>query len=205
MATQKFRRNFISHLWLEDGTSASEHEHKAVILWNSFKDRLGQREATLMQFDLSTLIQPVQLGELDQEFSHNEIDKLIAELTLDKAPGPDGFNRMFPKKCWPIIKEDFHALFDGFYHDQVSLQCLNSSYITLVPKAQSPAGVKDYRPISLLGGPIKLITKLLANILQGVITQLIHENQYGFIKQRSIQDFLGGLFSSWTSRRPSTR
>jgi hypothetical protein len=117
VATQKFRRNFISHLRLEDGTSASEHEHKAAIRWNSFKDRLGQTEATLMQFDLSTLIQPVQLGELDQEFSHNEIDKLIDELPLDKAPGPDGFSGMFLKKCWPIIKEDFYALFDDFYHE----------------------------------------------------------------------------------------
>jgi hypothetical protein len=82
---KKFRRNFISHLRLEDGTTTSEHEHKAAIMWNSFKDRLGQTEATLMQFDLSTLIQPVEFGELDQEFSHNEIDKLIAELPLDKA------------------------------------------------------------------------------------------------------------------------
>jgi hypothetical protein len=194
VATQKFKRNFISHLRLEDDTSASEHEHKAAILWNSFKDRLGQTEATLMQFDLSTLIQPVEFGELDQEFSHNEIDKLIAELPLDKALGPYGFNGMFLKKCWPIIKEDFYALFDDLYHEQVSLQYLSSLYITLVPKTHNPTGVNDYRHISLLGGPIKLITKLLANRLQGVITQLVHENQYGFIKQRSIQDCLGWAF-----------
>jgi hypothetical protein len=92
------------------------------------------------------------LGKLDQEFSHNEIDKLIAELPLDKAPYLDGFNRMLLKKCWPIIKDNFYALFDDFYHEQVSLQCLNSSYITLVPKTHSPVGVNDYELISLLGG-----------------------------------------------------
>jgi hypothetical protein len=96
---------------LEDGTSATEHEHKAAILWNSFKDRLGQIEFELMLFDLSTLIQPVQLCELDKEFSLNEIDRLISDLPLDKAPGPDGFNGMFLKRCWPIIKEIFmHCL-----------------------------------------------------------------------------------------------
>jgi hypothetical protein len=42
IATQKFRRNYISQLQLEDGTTAVDHEHKADILWNSFKDRLGQ-------------------------------------------------------------------------------------------------------------------------------------------------------------------
>jgi len=37
---------------------------------------------------------------------------------------------------------------------------------------------------------MKLITKLLANRLQRVITDLIHKNQYGFIKTRTIQDCL---------------
>jgi hypothetical protein len=55
-ATQKFRRNYISQLQLEDGTTIVDHELKAGILWNSFKDRLGQSESDLMLFDLSTLI-----------------------------------------------------------------------------------------------------------------------------------------------------
>jgi hypothetical protein len=70
---------------------------------------------------------------------------------------------------------------------------LNNS-ITLVPKVTSPASVNDFRTISLLGGPIKLITKLLANKLECVITEVIHENQYGFIKQRSIHDSLRWVF-----------
>jgi retron-type reverse transcriptase len=37
---------------------------------------------------------------------------------------------------------------------------------------------------------MKIITKLLANRLQGVIKKLIHTNQYGFIKTRTIQDCL---------------
>jgi hypothetical protein len=37
---------------------------------------------------------------------------------------------------------------------------------------------------------VKLITKVLANILQPFITKLVHTNQYGFIKTRTIQDCL---------------
>ena len=51
-------------------------------------------------------------------------------------------------------------------------------------------GVSDYKPISLLNTSIKLLTKLLANRLQKKIRGLIHKNQYGFIKTRTIQDCL---------------
>ena len=41
---------------------------------------------------------------------------------------------------------------------------------------------------------MKIITKLLANRLQTVMTSLVHKNQYGFIKGRTIQDCLAWAF-----------
>jgi hypothetical protein len=57
-------------------------------------------------------------------------------------------------------------------------------------KREDANTVHDYGPISLLNCTLKLLTKLLANRLHVVIMQLIHENQYGFIKSRTIQYFL---------------
>jgi hypothetical protein len=39
-----------------------------------------------------------------------------------------------------------------------------------------------------------MISKLLANRLQSVALKVVHENQYGFIKGRTIQDCLGWAF-----------
>jgi hypothetical protein len=50
--------------------------------------------------------------------------------------------------------------------------------------------VSEFRPSSLLNSSVKLVTKLLANGLQPIITSLIHKNQYGFIRKRTIQDCL---------------
>jgi hypothetical protein len=74
------------------------------------------------------------------------------------------------------------------------MQSVNSSFITLVPEIQSPVCLSDFMPISLLNNSMKLITKLLANRIQKVIISLIHKNQYGFIKHRTIQDCLAWAF-----------
>ena len=95
---------------------------------------------------------------------------------MDKAPGPDGFNGMFVKKCWPIIKEDFYNLCDSFFKLEVNLESINISFIILVPKVNSPESVNDYRPISLMNMDIKLLTKLLADRVQLEILQLLHAN-----------------------------
>jgi retron-type reverse transcriptase len=74
------------------------------------------------------------------------------------------------------------------------MHSINGSYVTLIPKNSSPASVSDYRPISLLNTSVKVLTKLLANRLQHVITKLVHQNQYGFLKARSIQVCLAWAF-----------
>jgi retron-type reverse transcriptase len=45
-----------------------------------------------------------------------------------------------------------------------------------------------------LNTSIKILTKLLVNRLQRVIKGIIHKNQYGFIKSRTIQDCLAWAF-----------
>jgi hypothetical protein len=64
----------------------------------------------------------------------------------------------------------------------------------MVPKRADASYANDYMPISLLNCTLTLLTKLLANRLQTVIMQLIHANQYGFIKSRTIQDCLAWAY-----------
>jgi retron-type reverse transcriptase len=115
-------------------------------------------------------------------------------MASDKAPGPDGFNGMFLKKCWDIIKEDIYTLCFDFFNGSLSLEAINFSFITLVPKVHNPTSTNDFRPISLLNCVLKIITKLLADRLQTKIISLIHKNQYGFIKTRTIQDCLAWAY-----------
>ena len=127
--------------------------------------------------------------------SRDEINLLIKRIPSDKAPGPDGFNGLFVKRCWQIIKEDFYKLCEVFFNLEVNLESINNSFITLVAKINNPESVNDYRPISLLNMDIKLLTKLLADRLQLVILKLLHANQYGFIRSRTSKISLLGVLN----------
>jgi len=50
---------------------------------------------------------------------------------------------------------------------------LNSAYITLLPKKDAAASIRDYRPISLVHSFAKLLTRLMANRLAGRLDQMI--------------------------------
>lgn len=114
----------------------------------------------------------------------------MSNLPNSKPPGPDGFTNEFIKGCWSLVANDFYKLLENFFNGEVCLKSINNSHIVLIPKKDGPQGVSDYRPISLLNTSIKLLTKLLANRLQKKIRGLIHKNQYGFIRTRTIQDYL---------------
>jgi len=167
----------------------TQHEEKANHFWEAFKERLGKSEFSGMLFNLNNLLNNTEdLRGLETPFDKIEIDQVIAELPNNKSPGLDGFNNEFLKGCWPLIADDFYRLCHDFCNNNICLRSLNSSYITLISKKEGPTTASDYRPISFLNSSLKLLTKVLANRLQKVIKKLIHRNQYGFIKSRTIQD-----------------
>lgn len=186
-ATINHRNNLIPQLQKNNGKIVVTHADKEKVLWESFKERLGLSDYSGMVFNLSFFLESnANLDWFEDPFTREEIDSVVRNLPNDKAPGPDGFNNNFIKRCWHLIKEDYYALCFAFQENSVCLQSINDSYITLVPKIDGAQRVGDFRPISLLNGSIKLITKLLANRLQLVILQLVHRNQYGFIRTRTI-------------------
>ena len=81
-----------------------------------------------------------------------------------------------------------------FYAGAIPIECINTAYITLIPKVSSPEGINDFRPISLVSLPLKFLTKHLANRMQNILIPLVHKNKYGFIKTRTIQDCLAWAY-----------
>nr|GEY24170.1 RNA-directed DNA polymerase, eukaryota [Tanacetum cinerariifolium] len=64
----------------------------------------------------------------------------------------------------------------------------NSSFIALIPKVTDAKFVTDFRPISLTGCVYKVVTKILANRLATVISDLVSDIQSAFVANRQILD-----------------
>ena len=101
----------------------------------------------------------------------------------DKATGPDGFNGLFLKKCWPIVKESFYKLAEDLYDNRTNLEGINTSYITLVRKWHNPEKINDYMPISLTNCCLKFLTKMAAGRLQAIIIQCLHKKPIWFYQE----------------------
>lgn len=91
MATISHKKIFIVHLNAADGTCVTEHDQKANLLWVFFKNRLGVSEFTKISYNLESLLSQVNLENLDEDFSQEEINLVIRSLPNSHAPGPDGF------------------------------------------------------------------------------------------------------------------
>ena len=53
------------------------------------------------------------------------------------------------------------------------MKCLNVTFVSLIPKKADEVEMKDFQPISLVGGMYKIVSKVLANRLKTVLGKLI--------------------------------
>ena len=123
---------------------------------------------------------------MEAPFEPHEILESIKACAGDKAPGPDGFSMEFFKQCWDIINVDLVAAIQNFHEKCFFEKSLNATFIALIPKKVGAEELKDFRPISLIGGVYKIITKLLAERLKKVIQGIVDRQQMAFIKGRQI-------------------
>nr|GEX96048.1 RNA-directed DNA polymerase, eukaryota [Tanacetum cinerariifolium] len=120
--------------------------------------------------------QAYQVVDMDRSVSRDEIRVAVWNCGENKSPGPDGGS--FPKGS-------------------------NSSFIALIPKVTNVKFVTDFRPISLIGCVYKVVTKILANRLATVISDLVSDTQSTFVANRQILEgpfILNGLLA-WCKRK----
>jgi hypothetical protein len=82
-----------------------------------------------------------------------------------------------------VIREVLHALNSG-----VIPEGWNDTTVVLIPKVDDPELITQYRPISLCNVIYKIISKMLALRLNGILPEVISPTQSVFVPERLITD-----------------
>ncbi|GKB40474.1 RNA-directed DNA polymerase, eukaryota [Tanacetum coccineum] len=147
-------------------------------------------------------ISELQKCFLERPFEYVEIKNAVWSCGEDKASGPDGFTFRFIRHFWNLIRDDFIKAVKHFETEKSIARGCNSSFISLIPKVSNPLLPQDFRPISLVGCYYKVLSKLLANRLESVMSTIISNVQTAFLKDRQITDgpLIINEVISWTKK-----
>ncbi|CAH9144348.1 unnamed protein product [Cuscuta epithymum] len=127
----------------------------------------------------------IMLSSLPEE---EEVKKAVWDLNPKGAPGPDGFNGKFFRKCWSIVGKDVTLAVQEFFLGINIPAGFASSWIVLIPKTDRPSSFSEFRPICLSNFVNKVCTKVLAFRLSSILSKIISKEQAGFMKGRDIAD-----------------
>lgn len=137
---------------------------------------------------LEPRVSEVMNEELLKPFKESEVRFTLKQMDSETTPGLDGLPPLFYKQFWNKIgKEVSKAVLKALNSGAIPKN-LNHTFLTLIPKIQSPKEVVDFRPIRLSNVLYKLIAKVLANRLKPLFPTLISETQSAFMSERLITD-----------------
>ena len=134
-------------------------------------------------------------------FQEWEVETALKQMIPMKAPGPEGLPPLFYQHVWPTVDGDVTSSILSWPNTSTLPSLVNHTFITLIPKVDSPELVTDFRPISLCNALYKVFSKVLANQLKQFLPSLITENQSAFAKDRLISNNILTAFETLHSMK----
>lgn len=135
-----------------------------------------------------------QLEMLDAPIEESEVRAAIMSMKTAKSPGLDGFPVEYYRKYIDIVAPILREV----YREALALEQLpptfNDALITIIlKKDKDPYDPGSFQPFSLENVVCKILSKVLALRLEGVLSHIVHNDQVGFIRGRSSSDNLRSL------------
>ncbi|GJZ55372.1 RNA-directed DNA polymerase, eukaryota [Tanacetum coccineum] len=205
------RTEVVNNIQKLDKIHSSEMAQKAKVKWSIEGDEntsffhgvLNKKRSILnircIMVDGNWIESPKAVkGEFFQHFSSRfdkaDVSRATINIRYPKTLTYDQHNELESEvsnveiKREKIIQNDVYDAVKYFFtYGNIPKGC-NSSFIALIPKILDANMVKDFRPISLIGSLYKIIAKILANRLVGVLGDIVNEVQSAFIAERQILD-----------------
>ena len=134
----------------------------------------------------STLSSDLALKQFE-ELNKIEVLKVIKEINISKSSGLDNISSFIIKELFEILLPKVTYLFNLSIRTETFPREWKSALVIPIPKTGDLTSVKNYRPISLLPLPGKILEKLVHRQLSGHLEgeSLLINEQHGFRKDHS--------------------
>ena len=103
-----------------------------------------------------------------------------------KSLGPDDMSPFFFQKYWHIVGGDVTEAMLSVLNSGHVLTKMNFTHILLIPKKKDPQVMSDYCPINLSNVVSRVVSKVLANRVKGILLNIISDAQSSFVLDRLI-------------------
>ncbi|CAK8576402.1 unnamed protein product [Lathyrus sativus] len=183
----RLRMKFIVVVDTEPGRVKAVEDVKEVV-HSFFKGKYTEPEVVrpILEYGGFNKLSISEAKSLEVPFTDSEIKEAVWDCDGSKSPGPDGYNFVFIKRCWFLLKYDIFKVLTDFNSHSFLPKVVSSSFNTLTPKVDKPLHLREYRPICLVGSLYKIMAKLLANRLKKVIGGLVSQCQTTFVLGRKM-------------------
>uniref|UniRef100_A0AAV2MGX3 Reverse transcriptase domain-containing protein n=1 Tax=Knipowitschia caucasica TaxID=637954 RepID=A0AAV2MGX3_KNICA len=126
--------------------------------------------------------------KLEAPLTLAELGSAVGSLKPGRVPGIDGLSADFYKAFWDVLGPDLLEVFTySLESSRLPLSC-RRAVLTLLPKKGDLQLLKNWRPVSLLCMDYKILSKVLASRLRGVMASVIHVDQTYCVPSRLIGD-----------------
>jgi hypothetical protein len=75
---------------------------------------------------------------LDRQFTVQEVERALFQMSPNKAPRPDGFTAGFFQKHWTLVKDSVTNAVLGFLNGGDMSEVVNQTVLVLIPKVANP-------------------------------------------------------------------
>ena len=113
-----------------------------------------------------------------------EVEEVVHQMALGKAPGLQGFTSNFFHHFWDLIKEEVLDIVEEYRSKRGVLKAFNATFLNLIPKEAREDSPDKFRPITLCNVIYKIISNVIVNYLKPLLLSLIIPEQLGFMEGR---------------------
>jgi len=121
--------------------------------------------------------------------SNTECFNALSKFPNGKTPGNDGLTPEFYRKFWNLLSQLMtDSLNFSYKYGELSNSQKQAIIRSIEKKGKNRRYIKNWRPISLLNVGTKIASKALALRLERILPFIINEDQYAYVKSRTIFD-----------------